>query len=107
MADAASLVAPRIEPDDARPGRYRLYGQLTAMTISPIETTNFAAGDDGIVHIDLSSVEFADSAAVALMLGWIDTIDKQGSSVRFESMPPRLQSLIEVTGLSAVFNRSQ
>jgi len=61
------------------------------------------AGGDGLVHIDLSAVEFADSTAVALMLGWIQQIRDGGANVKFESIPARLRSLIKITGLTSIF----
>ncbi len=95
-----------VESDSAA-GRYRISGVLNHQTVAAIEHSQFVSGDDGVVHIDLSAVRFADSTAVALMLGWVQQIRDGGSRVRFEAIPTRLRALIEITGLTSVFDHER
>lgn len=95
--------AARVEAQANNAGRYRISGVLNHQTVSAIEQSTFVAGDDGLVHIDLSAVEFADSTAVALMLGWVEQIRNGGAHVKFESIPARLTALIEIAGLTTIF----
>jgi len=105
MADlqdnAVSSVA--VQPDSAVAGHYDVVGVLNLDTVTSVESMLFEADAGGRVTINLAGVESADSAAVAVMLGWIQSIQKNGQSVHFEAFPAPLQSLVEIAGLGPFF----
>jgi len=108
MADlhdnAVSSVA--VQSDPAVAGRYDVVGVLNLNTVTSVESTPFEADAAGRVTINLAGVESADSAAVAVMLGWIQAIQNNGQSVQFEAFPAPLKSLVEIAGLGSFFATS-
>lgn len=49
--------------------------------------------------VDFSGVEAVDSSAVSMLLGWTRAAQKQGRSLRVESMPEDLKSLAHLYGV--------
>ncbi|MEM8769012.1 MAG: STAS domain-containing protein [Pseudomonadota bacterium] len=66
-----------------------------------------ALRDEGDAHIDaeaeprfdLSGLEIASSAAVAVLIAWFRYAHAHGKVVRFLAVPPALMNIIEVSGL--------
>lgn len=54
----------------------------------------------GAQLIDLSAVTEFDSAAVALMLGWLRQAALLGVELKFSGVPPAIISLAEVYGVA-------
>jgi len=50
--------------------------------------------------IDLGAVTEADSAALAVMLGWLRTAETKGAKIAFANMPAGVRSLAEVYGVA-------
>lgn len=54
----------------------------------------------GEVVFDFSTVNEADSSAVAVMLGWLRAADAAGARVRFAHIPAGVRSLAELYGVT-------
>lgn len=96
----AALVA-----DEA--GNYRLEGNVTFSDLPP--GTLWSASlvpVSGRVTVDLSGLNRADSVVLALLLEWERRARAAGQALCVTQVPPRLQDLMRVTGLSQVFGLS-
>lgn len=58
-----------------------------------------AALRPGTNVFDFSAVREADSAAVAVMLGWLRAAGEQGATVEFQHVPGGVRSLTELYGV--------
>jgi len=58
--------------------------------------------DGSVVIVDLSGVEAVSSVAVSVLLSWMRTADKHGSTLSIEAMPDRLLDIARVSGVDAV-----
>ncbi len=77
---------------------------ITALTVQNAK----AALDQGVAAIqagqtvfDLSSVQTADSSAVAVLLAWKRTARKAGVALAYVNLPASLQSLAALYGVDA------
>ena len=77
-------------------GLVRVRGPLTLTTVEPLLGDAKHRFDGPEVHVDLSAVTEADSAAVALLLAWMRDAAVGGRRVRFENFPANLKSLIKL-----------
>ncbi len=86
------------------PGRYRLEGAVDFATpIPPALWSPDIAPTNGRVTIDLGGLEHADSVALALFIEWERRAREAGFRLVVAETPQRLQALIRVTGLEALF----
>lgn len=83
-------------------GRYAVTGPLTFDTVHGLLALPAVEGHDPIT-VDLAGVPRADSAGLALMLEWLRQARQNNRTLTFTHIPARLQDLIEVNGLSALF----
>ena len=51
------------------------------------------------IHVDLSGVTHADSAAVGMLLAWVRDATAGGRRIRFENLNENLRSLIALYGV--------
>ena len=56
--------------------------------------------DSSEVRVDLSAVEETDSAALAVLFGWLRSAREQGKTLRFSSPPDSMISLASLYGVS-------
>lgn len=56
----------------------------------------------GEVIFDFSTVNEADSSAIAIMLGWLRAADAVGAQVRFAHIPAGVRSLAELYGVTGL-----
>ena len=54
----------------------------------------------GEVVFDFSTVNEADSSAIAVMLGWLRAADAAGARVRFAHIPAGVRALAELYGVT-------
>lgn len=57
------------------------------------------AGSTATMEIDLSSVEAADSAAIAVLLGWLRTAGRK-AEIRLVGVPAAVASLADLYGVT-------
>jgi len=50
--------------------------------------------------VDLGSVPKADSSALAVMLGWLRTMEARGGQLRFSGVPAGVRSLADLYGVA-------
>ena len=83
-------------------GRFAVTGPLTFDTV---HTLLALPAVEGPVVVDLGGVPRADSAGLALMLEWLRQARQHERALTFTRVPARLQDLIDVSGLSALFGQ--
>lgn len=93
---------------DASDGTFRLQGKLRFDTVSKLhaDTRLFDAKDTKIV-IDMSEVESVDSAGIVLLVEWLEQAARQGIQLCFKNVPTQMDRLIQVSGLSQLFESNR
>jgi phospholipid transport system transporter-binding protein len=76
-------------------------GELDFESVTPLlaETRRQFAGKERL-EIDMQGVRRADSAGLALLVGWLALARRHGVSLRFHSPPDALMRLAEVTNVA-------
>ncbi|MGE5492386.1 MAG: lipid asymmetry maintenance protein MlaB [Actinomycetota bacterium] len=64
-----------------------------------LEAGRSALGATGVT-IDLGAVSEADSAALAVMLGWLRTAEGTGAKITFANLPAGVRSLADLYGMT-------
>ncbi|WP_297527557.1 STAS domain-containing protein [Thiohalobacter sp.] len=85
-------------------GRVRVGGELGFATVtSALAGTEplFDAGE-GTLVFDLSGVERADSAGLALLIEWMRRARRAGRAVRFLNLPPQMLEIARAASLDRV-----
>ncbi|MDJ0917456.1 MAG: STAS domain-containing protein [Woeseiaceae bacterium] len=96
------------ELNDAGEGRFVLKGQMTFKTVENI----LRDGEDMFephtrLEIDLSGVEKADSAGLALLLEWITWANHTVREIRFTGMPDRVLAIARTTEVEVLLTRGE
>jgi phospholipid transport system transporter-binding protein len=90
---------------ETSPGRIALVG---ALTFASVEATGDDAGrvlsaqQQGRVDVDLQRVERADSAGLALLVGWIAAARAAQVTLAFHGMPERLRAIARICEVDAL-----
>lgn len=89
-------------------GTFRLQGKLRFDTVSKLHASArlFDANDARVV-IDMSEVESVDSAGIVLLVEWLEQAAGQGVQLCFRNAPAQMDRLIQVSGLSQLFESSR
>lgn len=87
----------RLEP--CGDGCYRVIGRLTFATVPALEGAVDGADDAPALSFDLSGVEHADSAGVALIVAWARAARRKGKVIGFLNVPAQMQAVARVSGL--------
>ena len=82
---------------------YKLSGELTKKNAGSVLDAGMAALSSGQMAFDLAALERVDSSAVAVMVAWQRQATAKQQSIAFHDIPPALQSLISLYGLSEQF----
>lgn len=93
------MIAPAFEP--AGPGRFRVRGALNFASVGPIERVArplLAAAPEAVV--DLDGVESANSAALALLLEWVDQARRASRRIRFARVPVAVLEIARVSNVA-------
>jgi len=83
------------------PGRFRVSGVLDYASVGPLETASralLAAAPEAVV--DLAGVERANSAALALLLEWLDQAQRANRRLRFAGIPRSVLEIAEVSNVT-------
>lgn len=79
-------------------GRLRLSGELTFSTVSGLwRRTDLLLQAGPRVEVDLSGVTRADSAGLALLVGWLSRARAAQVELRFTAVPERLVALARIS----------
>ncbi len=83
---------------------FRLPPQITFANIVSLRNDGerFIRDDLETPVFSLADLEFSNSAAVALLLGWFRRANRIGKSIVFADIPEDLLNIIKVSGLSDV-----
>lgn len=84
-------------------GRWRLSGTLDFTTVSRLAAEGQAllagAAGQAVVEVDLSAVEQANSAGLALLLEWIEMARARGVRLSYAHLPTSLQRIAAFSNL--------
>lgn len=92
--------APETVSLDAAPGRVTLRGTLTFATVEGLvddAARVLSAQQQGRVEVDLSGVGHADSAGLALLIGWIAAARAAQVTLTFRGVPARLRAIARIS----------
>ena len=80
-------------------------GALDFDTVSDLDDqlNSWFAGGGDTLHVDLSGVQFCNSAGISLMLEWMRAARRQGRQLRLQHLPADMLAMAELIGLSSVF----
>lgn len=81
-------------------GRLAIAGSMTMTTARGLLEQGVAALASGDPLFDLSGVDEADSAGLAVLFGWQRAATAQGKPLRVANLPASLVSLADVYGVS-------
>jgi len=62
--------------------------------------------DTGRLELDLSQVDYADSAGLALLVAWARWVRDQGKEIRFTHLPQEFAALAGAAGLKVLLQPS-
>jgi phospholipid transport system transporter-binding protein len=92
------MIAPAFE--STGPGRFRVRGALNFASAGQIERAArplLGAAPEAVV--DLAGVGNADSAALALLLEWVDQARQSGRRIRFTGVPAAVLEIAKVSNV--------
>ena len=93
---------------DLGEGRFALSGDMTFATAEQIlRQSEEPFSEHTRLEIDLSGVERADSAGLALLLEWITWANHSVREIRFLDMPTRVQAIAETTEVEKLLTRGE
>ncbi|MDJ0760815.1 MAG: STAS domain-containing protein [Woeseiaceae bacterium] len=96
------------ELQDAGEGRFVLKGLMTFKTVEKILRVSEAMFEPHTrLEIDLSGVENADSAGLALLLEWITWANHTVREIRFTGMPDRVLAIAKTTEVEVLLTRGE
>ncbi len=90
----------RIEKVD---GVVSIHGDLTFESVPGLVSSTPDFGDGDSLTIDLAGVDKADSAGLALLLGWVRKAQRVDRDLYFTGIPGQLRSLVRVADLGSLF----
>jgi len=88
----------RLEPDGD--GAYRIVGDLgleSAAALLAAGEAAFAGQHD--IEVDLTGVTDADSAGLAVLIEWTRSARRDGRSIAYKGMTPRLAAIARIGGV--------
>ncbi|MCW5570637.1 MAG: STAS domain-containing protein [Steroidobacteraceae bacterium] len=85
---------------EAAPGRLALRGGLdfsSAATAHEAGLAHFRRDGAREWIVDCSGLDFANSAAVAVLLDWLAVVHRAGGHLRYEGLPDRVRAIAEIS----------
>ena len=93
------MIAPVLEPTG--PGRFRVRGTLSFASVGQLERAArplLGAAPEAV--IDLRGVDSANSAALALLLEWVDQARRARRRIRFAGVPAAVLEIARVSNVA-------
>lgn len=85
------------------PGAWRISGVLNFATVPDLSERGGALFDgQSEVQIDLSQVQRADSAGVALLVEWMGEARRRSVTIRYLNVPAQMLAIVRVTSLDQI-----
>jgi phospholipid transport system transporter-binding protein len=89
-------------------GRFELQGPLTFATVtSALEQSRHPFAKYDRLTVDLSGVDAADSAALALLLEWINWARHYVREIRFEHIPPQILAIARISEVAELLSAGE
>ena len=89
-------------------GRFGLSGDLSFDTVDQIlRESEEPFSEFAQIEVDLSAVEHADSAGLALLLEWITWANHTVREIRFVEIPERIVAIAETTEVEKLLKRGE
>lgn len=87
-------------------GSFAVSGDMSFATVPTLwaQSRDAVAGGVDAIEIDLSAVERADSAGLALLVAWTRAAHRDDKAVRYVNPPAQLLALAEVNKLGPLLN---
>ena len=96
------------ELQDQGNGSFVLSGELSFKTVEQILRASEGPFDQHTrIEVDLSGVEKADSAGLALLLEWITWANHTVREIRYAGMPERILAIAKTTEVDHLLNRGE
>lgn len=96
------------ELEDLGDGRFVLTGDMTFETAERILRASQAPFEEHTrIEVDLSGIEKADSAGLALLLEWITWANHTVREIRFSEMPERVLAIARTTEVDSLLYRGE
>jgi phospholipid transport system transporter-binding protein len=85
-------------------GGFRVVGELVFDTVPGLLAQGRALFDDGApgLEIDFSGVTRADSAGLALLIGWMRIAHRRHRNIVFRNVPEQMLAIARVSGIEAI-----
>ncbi len=94
--------------EDLGEGRFVLSGDMTFDTAERILRASEEPFEEHTrIEVDLSGVEKADSAGLALLLEWITWANHTVREIRFNDMPERVLAIARTTEVESLLKRGE
>jgi len=85
--------------------RYGLTGDLTFQTVPALwKSSELALTSAGEVCLDLCKVERFDSSALALLIGWMEVLERKQLTLKLINVPTKMLDIARVSGLDTMLN---
>ena len=98
----------KFELEDLGEGRFRLVGDMSFSTAESILRKSEDLFEDYTrIEVDLSGIENADSAGLALLLEWTTWAIQTVREIRFVGMPERVVAIAKVTEVDNLLARGE
>jgi len=104
----ASIRMSDFELSDLGEGRFSLSGEMSFETAERILLASEEPFEQHTrIEVDLSGVDLADSAGLALLLEWITWANHTVREIRFQSMPERVMAIAKTTEVDHLLKRGE
>jgi phospholipid transport system transporter-binding protein len=106
-AEAAEVILSQTdEPGGKRlsPHKLNVKGAITIDNVVAVAERGIVLFDRDDLIIDLGQVISVDSSAVSMLLQWEREARRRNRQICFENVPPKLQSLIRLYGVSELIH---
>ena len=86
-------------------GRFALRGNLSfEFATNILERSKILFAEHSNIHIDLSGVQKADSAGLALLIEWLSWARISGCAIAYENIPDQIMAIAEISEVSGLLS---
>lgn len=107
-AGAAGAGPGTVELKDLGNGRFLVNGELGFETVGEaLEASRSLFGERSVIEIDLSGVQRADSAGLALLLEWVTWARHTAREIRYLNIPVQILSIAQISEVEDMLHRAE
>ena len=101
MADRAGALLLPVESEPR--GRFRIEGAVNFATVPGLlDLSDAAFRDCPALEVDLAGVSHADSAALALLLLWMERAQRARATIRYRNTPEQLLGIARISDVESL-----